>query len=34
MTILLYITLSLTAFFAYCAAVAYYQSFKEEFGDL
>ena len=34
MTILLYITLSLTAFFAYCMAVAYYQSFKEEIGEL
>ncbi len=34
MTILLYITLSLTAFFAYCTAVAYYQMFKQEFGEL
>jgi hypothetical protein len=34
MTILLYTTLSLTAFFAYCTAVAYYQMFKEEFGEL
>ena len=34
MTILLYTKLTLTAFFAYCAVVAYYQMFKEEFGDL
>jgi len=34
MTILLYTTLALTAFFAYCGAVAYYQMFKEEFGEL
>ena len=34
MTILLYTTLTLTAFFAYCAVVAYYQMFKEDFGDL
>ena len=34
MTILLYTILSLTAFFAYATAVAYYQMFKEEFGEL
>jgi hypothetical protein len=34
MTILLYITLFLTFFFGYCTVVAYYQSFKEEIGEL
>jgi len=34
MTLLLITTLTLTAFFAYCGAVAFYQSFKQEFGEL
>ena len=34
MTILLIASLTMFTFFTYCAAVAYYQMFKEEFGDL
>ena len=34
MTILLIASLTMFTFFTYCAVVAYYQMFKEDFGDL